>query len=127
MRHFSVLCTLDVNDKKMDMSKESRSLIKEANKFFKQNKFDEAEQLYKRAGDQLGSELVSTSIWLCQKRKSQQSMSTGNSLSSNLVSSDAYTAENFLKQKKQLEQTQQLLEEYYQQSQSLKLQLMQRN
>ena len=34
---------------------------------------------------------------------------------------------NFLKQKKQLEQTQQLLEEYYQQSQSLKLQLMQRN
>lgn len=111
----------------MDMSKESRSLIKEANKFFKQNKFDEAEQLYKRAGDQLGSELVSTSIWLCQKRKRQQSMATGNSLNLNLVSSDTYTAENFVKQKKQLEQTQQLLEEYYQQSQSLKLQLMQRN
>ena len=127
MRRFFVLYTLDVNDKKMDMSKESKSLIKEANKFFKQNKFEEAEQLYKRAGDQLGSELVSTSIWLCQKRKSQQGMSNGNSLGSNLVSSDAYTAENFLKQKKQLEQTQQLLEEYYQQSQSLKLQLMQRN
>lgn len=111
----------------MDMSKESRSLIKEANKFFKQNKFEEAEQLYKRAGDQLGSELVSTSIWLCQKRKSQQSIATSNPLRSNLVSSDTYTAENFLKQKKQLEQTQQLLEEYYQQSQSLKLQLMQRN
>ena len=111
----------------MEMSKENKSLIKEANKFFKQNKFEEAEQLYKRAGELLGSELVSTSIWLCQKRKSQQSMPTGNALSSNLVSSDAYTPENFLKQKKQLEQTQQLLEEYYQQSQSLKLQLMQRN
>ena len=111
----------------MDMSKESRSLIKEANKFFSLNEFEEAEQLYKRAGDQLGSELVSTSIWLCQKRKRQQSMATGNSLNLNLVSSDTYTAENFVKQKKQLEQTQQLLEEYYQQSQSLKLQLMQRN
>jgi hypothetical protein len=111
----------------MDMSKESRSLIKEANKFFRLNEFEEAEQLYKRAGDQLGSELVSTSIWLCQKRKRQQSMATGNSLNLNLVSSDTYTAENFVKQKKQLEQTQQLLEEYYQQSQSLKLQLMQRN
>ena len=111
----------------MEMGKENKSLIKEANKFFKQNKFEEAEQLYKRAGDQLGSELVSTSIWLCQKRKRQQSMSTDNPLNLNLVSSDAYTAENFVKQKKQLEQTQQLLEEYYQQSQSLRLQLMQRN
>ncbi len=111
----------------MEMSKENKSLIKEANKFFKQNKFEEAEQFYKRAGEQLGSELVSTSIWLCQKRKSQQSIAASNPLRANLVSSDAYTAENFLKQKKQLEQTQQLLEEYYQQSQSLKLQLMQRN
>lgn len=111
----------------MEMSKESKSLIKEANKLFKQNRFEEAEQLYTRAGDQLGSELVSTSIWLCQKRKSQQGMPTGNPLSSNLVNCGDYTAENFLKQKKQLEQTQQLLEEYYQQSQSLKLQLMQRN
>jgi hypothetical protein len=48
-------------------------------------------------------------------------------MSAALVNSSAYTAEKFLKQQKQLEQTQQLLEDYYQQTQNLKLQLMQRN
>ncbi len=111
----------------MDMSKKSQSLIKEANSFFKQNKFEEAEQLYRRAGELLGSNLVETSVWLCQKRKNQLSTSSSNSMSAALVNSSAYTAEKFLKQQKQLDQTQQLLEDYYQQTQNLKLQLMQRN
>lgn len=111
----------------MDMSKKSQSLIKEANSFFKQNKFEEAEQLYRRAGELLGSNLVETSVWLCQKRKIQRSTSSSSDLSTTLVSSQAFTVESFLSQQKQLEQTQQLLEEYYQQTQNLTLQLMQRN
>lgn len=109
------------------MSKNSKSLIKEANSFFQQGKFKEAEQLYERAGKTLGPELVEASIWLCKKRQKLSDSTFEHREYSNVDSSDAYSAENFIKQKEQLKQTQQLLEEYYQQSQSLKLQLMQRN
>ncbi|MED5515036.1 MAG: hypothetical protein VYB81_20015 [Pseudomonadota bacterium] len=111
----------------MDKLNENHSLIKEANRLFKENKFSEAEQFYMQAAKTLGTDLVEASIWLCKKR--QNSISTSSNTNSSVVSANTefYTAENFLKQKKQLEQTQQLLEEYYQQSQSLKLQLMQRN
>lgn len=111
----------------MDMNKENYSLIKEANRCFKENKFEEAEQLYMRAGEVLGSDLVEASIWLCKKRRQPLNKQTDTYKNSVLVNTDAFSVENFLKQKKQLAKTQQLLEEYYQQTQSLKLQLMQRN
>ena len=111
----------------MDTNKENNSLIKKANRCFKEKKFKEAEQLYIRAGEKLGADLVEASIWLCKKRQQSLNVYSKAHTSSSIVDAEAYSAENFLKQKKQLEQTQQLLEEYYQQSQSLKLQLMQRN
>lgn len=109
------------------MNKSNQSLIKEANSLFKQQKYEEAEDLYKRAGDKLGFELVETSIWLCQTRKKRPKKLTPPPTKPVFVSHDEFTAENFSRQKKQLAQTQQLLEEYYTQTQNLKLQLMQRN
>tara|TARA_B100000953_G_scaffold289677_1_gene273912 strand:- start:408 stop:743 length:336 start_codon:yes stop_codon:yes gene_type:complete len=111
----------------MDTNKENQHLIKEANRCFKENKFKEAEQLYVRAGAVLGAELVEASIWLCKKRQQHFNINSNTHSNPATANTEAYSAENFLKQKKQLQQTQQLLEEYYQQSQSLKLQLMQRN
>ena len=111
----------------MDTNKENNSLIKKANRCFKEKKFKEAEQLYIRAGETLGYNLVEASIWLCKKRQQSLNVYTNTHVSSSITETKAYSVENFFKQKNQLEQTQQVLEEYYQQAQSLKLQLMQRN
>ncbi|WP_420934015.1 hypothetical protein ACOJR9_16635 [Alteromonas sp. A081] len=111
----------------MDTDKENQTLIKEANRCFKEKKFKEAEQLYIRAGKKLGADLVEASIWLCKKRQQSLNVYSKTRTSSSITDAEAYSAENFFKQKKQLEQTQQLLEDYYQQTQNLKLQLMQRN
>ncbi len=110
----------------MDMSKTSFSLIKKANSLFKQNEFEQAELLYKQAGEQLGMRLVETSIWLCQKRAKESNNPLKNSATSKYASADVYNAENFVKLKTQLDKTQALLEDYYKQTQNLKLQLMQR-
>lgn len=110
----------------MDMSKTSFPLIKKANSLFQQNEFEQAELLYKQAGGQLGMHLVETSIWLCQQRVKSSKVPQQNPITSKYAPSDLYNAENFVKLKTQLNKTQALLEDYYKQTQNLKLQLMQR-
>lgn len=108
------------------MSKTSFPLIKKANSLFRKNEFKQAELLYKQAGEQLGMHLVETSIWLCQKRIKSSNSSQQNLITSKYACSGFYNAENFVKLKTQLDRTQALLEDYYKQTQNLKLQLMQR-
>jgi len=108
------------------MSKTSLPLIKEANRLFQKNEFEQAELLYKQAGEQLGMHLVETSIWLCQKRIKASKLLQQSPTTSKYASADFYNAENFVKLKTQLDKTQALLEDYYKQTQNLKLQLMQR-
>ena len=108
------------------MSKTCFPLIKKANSLFQQNEFEQAELLYKQAGEQLGMHLVEASIWLCQKRIKSSKLPQQNPLTSKSACNDLYNAENFIKLKTQLDKTQALLEDYHKQTQTLKLQLLQR-
>lgn len=92
--------------------------MKEANLLFRKEKYQEAAEKYELAGAVLGKHFVEVNLWLCKQRAASKNSSHGVN-QSHLISS-----EEALSNKKQLEQSQALVEKYYSQVQELRFKLM---
>lgn len=100
------------------MSSEKHLYMREANLLFREEKYQEAAEKYELAGEVLGKHLVEVNLWLCKQRAANKKSSQGAHQSHLIYSEEA------LSNQKQLEQSQALVEKYYNQVQELRFKLM---
>ena len=96
-----------------------------ANFYFSEAKYDEAEKYYNLAQEKLGTALFTTNIWLCKRRKLQRTSSFDDSFLKSITAPIFAEREEYssYELKKQLSETQSLLEKYYKEALDSKAQL----
>ncbi|WP_447044884.1 hypothetical protein [Vreelandella sp. H-I2] len=93
-------------------------VVKQATQAFRQGNYAAAKVLYQKAASQYGEHLFRTNLYLCDKY--------ANNVSNAMASLPQGAAQEASQAQRQLQETQQLLERYYQRCQELEYQLLDR-